>query len=127
MNGCGCGCATALSHSHTPCTLFFSALRRLSSSSLRLLAVRTRLTVGNAACVVCVVCGVLCVWRYRWLHGPHGVVRFAPHDASERLTAEERWARYARDAQGKSFQRALDGVMQRDDDDEGTLERHDEL
>ena len=29
-----------------------------------------------------------------WLHGKHGVVRFAPYDECERLSAEQRWRAY---------------------------------
>ena len=53
-----------------------------------------------------------------WLHGPHGVVRFAPHDEADRLSPRQRWAAFAHDRTGHSFHEALA---------RRTAEGHDEL
>ena len=64
-----------------------------------------------------------------WLHGPHGVVRFAPHDAADRLTPAQRWGALASEKSGQQFEDALattqgaDGSQHDDREDES----HDEL
>lgn len=62
-----------------------------------------------------------------WLHGPHGVVRFAPHDEADRLTAAQRWGAYEDDRRGHSFERAMSGASAGDAEDREDAGAHDEL
>lgn len=45
-----------------------------------------------------------------WLHGEHGVVRFAAHDAADRLDATRRWDGHREERARLSFLRAKDEV-----------------
>lgn len=69
-----------------------------------------------------------------WLHGPYGVVRFAPHDEPDRLTAAQRWRAFATDAVSRRFEHAIASAACGAESQSGGLaagccegERHDEL
>ena len=45
-----------------------------------------------------------------WLMGKHDVVRIAPHEEAERLTAEQRWGAFAREQKADSFADLVHGA-----------------
>ena len=51
-----------------------------------------------------------------WLHGPHGVVRFAPHDEAERLSASQRWQAFEAERGERSFEQAIAGGRSQHDE-----------